>query len=782
MFPPLPRNTLRRGAPVSRSILIALCILALPLPGAAQDKGTDQNPAALQTARQHTARTLDSVQVTGKRPDTYAPERAPTVAGPMRLTLRETAQSVSVITHQRMQDQGLTTAIDALRWVPGLRLDRLDESENTTVYSRGWRLDNIQIDGLSIQGNRMTLPADLALYDSVEVLRGAAGLFSGSGTNGSPGGAINLTRKRAMREKRITTQLFAGSFDNYRATLDANIPLSTDGRVRARGIVSHIDRGFHYDRGYRKNTTLGGTLAFELGERTELGLGLDAERRKAMPSYYGLARNWDGSDPGWPRSKSTLLPWGGRRINEYGAHVKLEHTLSNQWRLDFHYTRKKSDSLSDYAAINNSVDRETGNLTYYVNSIWGQSANHDEAFDAHLNGQFELFGKQHEFVTGLNAQRNRYWSLSPLPRGYGYDWTYHRVPVDFVNFDPSLYPRRPNTVDDARKTYYEPDWQIGVYANFRLKLTDSLVLTTGARNTRYHEGGYTRYYTDPPVHKAGSHERSGVVTPFAALSYDLSQRHTLHASYTDIFRIQNAYDINGNLVDPLLGENYELGWKSEWNGGLFNTMLTAYKLDRVNGIWIVMYSPCLPLLEKRGIEGHCYVADDKERTIGVDAEMTGQLTPSWDISLGASWLRKKNVRYTAHGGAPHSAQGQSWSDHRPARTWSAWSVHRLPGAASRWRIGLGLQGQSKIWSNYSQQTYRHPQTDEITAIRPGGRIEQRRYTIFNGMLAFEISERWNAQLNVDNLFNGRYLTTLSSWWITETEPRRFALTITGRLD
>jgi len=54
--------------------------------------------------------------------------------------------------------------------------------------------------------------------------------------------------------------------------------------------------------------------------------------------------------------------------------------------------------------------------------------------------------------------------------------------------------------------------------------------------------------------------------------------------------------------------------------------------------------------------------------------------------------------------------------------------------------------------------------------------------IFNGMLAFEISERWNAQLNMDNVFDGRYLTTLSRWWMTHTEPRRFALTITGRLD
>jgi len=748
-----------------------------PLPDASapcqRGKNGDQCPPQRASVRE-----LDRLLVRERR----LRDDTPSVAGPMHLSLRQTPQSVSVIGSKRMREQGMTTTIDALRWVPGLNLDRMDESESTTVYSRGWQIDNIQIDGVSVQGSTPKLPADLALYERVEVLRGPAGLFSGTGTSGSAGGAINLARKRAEREKHVFGQLSAASWDNYRASLDVNLPLTQGGRVRNRTILSHIDRKFFYDEGYRINTTVGTTFTVDLGERTLFNAGLDWEHRRARPTYYGLPRNFDGSDPHWPRRKTTVLPWGGQVMNEYGTYLSLEHDFRNDWHLKLNYIRKKSDNAYDYGAIESNIDRESGELVYYIESFWNQRAGLDQAFDLHLNGAFELFGRRHEFVTGFNLQHNRYWTLSPVNRGYGYTWSYNRVPVDFVNFDPSLYPHRENIVDYDRKSYYQPDRQLGVYANVRLRLLDPLVLTAGVRNTRYREGGYNRYYTDPPVYNVGAYRENGTVTPFFALSYDLGPSHTVHASYADIFKVQDRYDLNGDRVKPLVGENYELGWKSEWNDGRVNSMLSAYKLQRLHATWLAIPSPCPALFNKRGIVAGCSVADDKERTIGIDAELSGQLTPHWELSAGAHWMRKKNVRYTLNYAVPNTVQGQSWGDNRPARKLSVWSLHRLPGSAENWQLGVGMQWQSKTWTAYNESIYRHPDSDEITAIRPAGRVDEGAYALFNAMASWQINRRWNAQLNVDNLFNGRYLTTLNRWWINHTEPRRFALTLSARLD
>jgi len=50
------------------------------------------------------------------------------------------------------------------------------------------------------------------------------------------------------------------------------------------------------------------------------------------------------------------------------------------------------------------------------------------------------------------------------------------------------------------------------------------------------------------------------------------------------------------------------------------------------------------------------------------------------------------------------------------------------------------------------------------------------------MASWDINRRWNAQLNIDNLFNKRYLTLLHRARMVHTEPRRFALNVTGRFE
>jgi len=712
----------------------------------------------------------------------YLPPSAVSVIGPLPLSLREIPQSVSVISEKRMQDQGLTTTIDALKWVPGLTLGSQDESEGNTVWARGYVMDNIMVDGLMIQGGNLQngntkLPADLALYESVEVLRGPAGLFAGSGSSGSPAGAINFSRKKATSKPQLTMQFAAGSWDNYRSTLDVSGALSGQGNLRGRAILSHIDRKFHFDYARRRNTTLGGLLELDVTPMTTVSVALDWEHRNALPSYYGMPRDWDGNDPGWSRSKSTLLPWGKVEMDEYTASIKLEHAFHDDLRLKMAYLHKQSSHVRDYAAIGNTVSG--GQLVYYIQSSAGRDKYQDNALDVNLTGKFGLFKQQHEFVLGFNTLSNRRDRLDPAPGGYGYNWSYNRQLVDFANFDPSLYPWRRPVYDYTRVTHYGPTRQFGAYANFRFHLNDAWVLTTGTRNSRYSDGGETEPWRNPPTHKAGAYKRKGVVTPFAALSVDLNSRHTAHISYAEIFQVQNRYDMNAELVDPLTGENYEIGLKSAWLGGRLQSMVTAYRLDRVNATRLIEPRPCQPLVDAWGLNAACYSADQDRRTWGIDIELTGQVTPDWQLAVGASWLKTKYTRWRNRFGAATSDQGQSWNQDQPTRKFTLWTLHRLPGAASAWRVGLGVQAQSRTWATWDQIDYN---VGGITVVRPAGRADQKAYALFNAMVSWDINRRWKAQLNVDNLLNSRYLTLLHRSWMVHTEPRRFALNLTGTFD
>jgi len=518
------RNTAHAASPVQSSsaapvgaALLCLCVL----------------PAAQAQDTAHTLRPV-TVEASQEAP-AYLPATPPTVSGPMPLTLRETPQSVSVITQESMQDKGLVSAQDVLQHTTGVTFG-FPHSTSWGVDVRGYSLDTVLIDGLSV-GNTRHMSSDLALYEQVEVMRGPAGLYAGSGASGSPGGAVSLVRKKPTRERRASVQTSAASWDNYRATVDASGALNASGTLRGRGIVSALDRKYFHDFAYDKNLIVGGSVELDISPATLLTLGLDYNTRDYRPAQHMRFNAWDGSDPGGVRSRSLAMPWGKAKNHEYGVFIQLEHQFANQWGFRAHYTRKHADSFNDIASIFWNINSVTGALEHFVDGAFGKSSYRDEALGINLNGTFELLGRNHDFVTGFNVQSNQRRALN-MPshlRGYGSSGDYSQYAVvDFENIDYAQYPYLPSAPDWSRQDYYEPSRQVGYYANVRFHVSDALKIMTGARISSYRDGGVSRYYTTTPQYKSGAYQESNTLTPFAAISYDIGKQHTAHASYSEM--------------------------------------------------------------------------------------------------------------------------------------------------------------------------------------------------------------------------------------------------------
>src|SRR5690606_38615527 len=152
------------------------------------------------------------------------------------LTLRETPQSVSVITRQRMEDQGLTQLSDVVNQTTGMVFQSggSSQSDSATFYARGFAVDNYQIDGVPQiynNYNRIFQTNDMAIFDRVEVVRGANGLMNSVGT---PGASINLVRKRPTDAFRAVTRFEGGNWGYRRAEGDISMPLLPSGKVRGR--------------------------------------------------------------------------------------------------------------------------------------------------------------------------------------------------------------------------------------------------------------------------------------------------------------------------------------------------------------------------------------------------------------------------------------------------------------------------------------------------------------------------------------------------------------------
>ena len=100
----------------------------------------------------------------------------------MTLSPRQVPQSTSVVTSKQIEDGGYTALEEALADVPGIMILNNDTGRSS-IYSRGYEFDYLSFDGLpapvsSIYGTQ----PDLSIVDHVEVLKGPAGLFIGTGT------------------------------------------------------------------------------------------------------------------------------------------------------------------------------------------------------------------------------------------------------------------------------------------------------------------------------------------------------------------------------------------------------------------------------------------------------------------------------------------------------------------------------------------------------------------------------------------------------------------------
>ena len=95
----------------------------------------------------------------------------------LQLSARETPQSVSVITRQRMDDQNIQSLDDVARTATGISYTKIG-TDRSTYYARGFEINDLQFDGIpsNISENYsmdVMSTANMAIYDRVEVVRGA---------------------------------------------------------------------------------------------------------------------------------------------------------------------------------------------------------------------------------------------------------------------------------------------------------------------------------------------------------------------------------------------------------------------------------------------------------------------------------------------------------------------------------------------------------------------------------------------------------------------------------
>lgn len=637
-------------------------------------------------------------------------------------TLKEIPQSITVMTRKQMDDQNLVNLKDAVNQTTGI-VGLQGVGQGMILSSRGFQIDDWQYDGVPILRNNYSLgnwaTQDLIFFDRLEIMRGASGLLQGTG---SPGGAVNLVRKRGQNAPTVTLTGKAGSWDHYGLQLDAGGPLNQAGNIRGRIVVDEDQSNSFVDHAWSKTHSLYGALDVDLSEDTTLGFAVSQSNGESRGNIRGLPRYADGRMPDVSRSTYTGARWNRSEIDVTTLYADLEHRFNEDWAFKVGAVHMSEDNQ----AKNQRVQRGGGLLpdgsgVQYADFLTDFQST-KVGLDMNLTGKFEALSMEQEVMLGGN--------YSQLETDDRYARTFNNTSDSIFDIDND----RPDISYDSliaaggQGTLSKYDIrQKGVYGTWRVKPVDDLTLVLGSRVSWYDYSYKSKTENSAGItgNAPSTGTETGVVTPYAGIIYDLSREWAVYASYTDVFQPQTNRDANGSVLKPIVGTNYEVGLKGELMDGRVNTSLAIFRYDHENRAINDGGSGC-------GGSG-CSVASGKVRSQGIDAEISGEVIDNLQLFAGYTYNTTKYLEDPDN-------EGSIFSTWTPKHMLRVWGNYQFTGDWSRVSTGLGFTTQS------------HTMVYDYDREVPG-------YTVWNARVGYQLTPEIALAVNANNLFDKTYITS-----------------------
>lgn len=694
-----------------RPLLLALALAYAGMAGAAEADRVDEV--------QQADPVMPVVTVTGAAADAYA-VKASKSASRLDLTLRETPQSVSVVTRALMDDFQLTTINDVLATTTGVTVEKV-ETSRTYFTARGFDIVNFQFDGIGLPQVFGNLQGDLdtALYERIDIVRGANGLMT---STGNPSATVNFIRKRPGAQTAASASVTLGSWNTRRVEGDVTGKLNESGTVTGRAVLVHQDGESYLDRYEPKRNIAYAVVDAKLGNDTVLTVGhtYEAGRSKgvmwgALPLFYT-----DGTATNYPNSTNTAADWSRWDTTNHSTFAELIHNLGGGWRVQAtaNYLTEKSDSTLQY--VYGTPDRDTGlGLLAYPSRY--ASDHRQSLVDVSVDGKFALGGRQHDLSFGYNWSKSRLTDQSLYGRGIGdslpgntaFDGSFPLPPFDAA-VDGSRYEDRRNTVFGAARFNLADDWKV----------------LAGLNHTRARSSGLAY-----GVSRAKSASKT---TPYVGVVYDINRTLSAYASHTGIFNPQSETDATGATLDPIEGKTTEAGLKSALFDGRLNLSGAVFKTKQDNTAETAGFAGGKTIY--RGINAESQ---------GVELEASGELARGWQATAGITSL------------SIHGDHGETAKPYIPRTTVRINTTYALP-ALPALKVGGSLRWQAK------------------SSVDQGGGITttQSSYAVLGLMARYQLDRNLSLALNLNNITDKKYLTSL--YWTQSyyAAPRNGSATLT----
>ncbi|MCT7616683.1 TonB-dependent siderophore receptor [Aliarcobacter butzleri] len=624
------------------------------------------------------------------------------------LSIRETPQSVSVISQQMLEDRKTDEFYTLIKKVTGVSVTEAFDGR-ATYYSRGFDLDYYLLDGLPVTQNWYTINNyNIDAYDRVEIVKGANGLMVGAG---NPAVSINMVRKHTNSKVfKGDIEASAGSWDMYKLKTDIQTPLNEDGSIRARLVASYKDKNSFIDRKSQENSLVYGIVDADITDNTTISIGASYEENNkdgvmgggaSLPTFYS-----DGTRTNFDRSKSYMFDWSKWNTSITSYFTDVKHYFNNDILLNASYLHNEIHTKDRMDTnIQGSLNKDGSGLT----AGWGKNPEKikKDSIDIYASIPFELAKKEHEIIIGVQYNKENDKKYKPEFEGK-YNIT------NYLTQNGSEFTYEPNTGKNILRQDTDIE-QKSAYVTGKFELIDDLKLILGSRLTTWEYDSYSYDWSEKT-----KYNHKNIFTPFVGLVYDLDENHSAYVSYTDIFLPQgNRKDKGGTILDPKEGNNYEVGIKGEYFDKKLNAGLTLFRLEQDN---VAESIPGEFVDGSNGTE-QAYRSMKGVTSKGIELEIGGEITDNWDISAGFTHFEAKD------------ANKNKVNTTTPRNNINIFTKYTI----NDFSIGAGLNWKSKGYSKSGTKE-----------------INQDAYAVVDLMASYKFNKNLSTQLNINNLFDKTY--------------------------
>ncbi|OWQ88468.1 hypothetical protein CDN99_16565 [Roseateles aquatilis] len=731
--------------------------LTLPLTAHAADAPAPAD-AAQATASASGAPYLPQVKVEGTAQSDYKADRS--ASSKLTQPLLETPKTIQVIKKEVLREQGAVSLMDALQNTPGITM-QLGENGNTSAgdafQMRGFSAaTSTFVDGIRDLG---AVTRDVFNVEQIEVVKGPAGADTGRGASA---GYINLISKLPQLDSFTEGAFVVGDASRKRISVDTNQKVMDGTAVRLNAVWQ--DNGVP-GRDFVKRKTYGiaPSVAFGLGSSTRFFLFSQHVRQNNVPDGGIPAIGWPGytvAPTVAPAVATAML--AAPKVNSdnfYGSASDREKVKADMVTAKLEMDLGGGTTVRNVARYGRThMDRTlTGIITIFAAPVAGDAqttgivtadpgtwkisrsrqrvdqTNDILANQTTLNTSFQTGGVKHDLATGIELMYE-----SQQTKGFattGQTITYANL------YRPSTADSLPTPFATGADTDGSTSTQ-AIYAMDTLSLTDAFKLTLGLRTEHYTIRTTTGTLANNVVTNAKFSAGKWITSWNVGALYKLADNGTVYAAAGNSltppgsanFTLSGAGQTAGT-ADAQETKNYEIGTKWDLLNKRLNLTAALYRSENDGQVSV---DPVTNLATQGG----------KTRVQGIELAAVGQITNFWQITAGFQTMDPKqiNQRAASTATAPNQVvtDGVRWTPKWSAVLWNSYQW-------GDFTIGGGVRHTAE-------------QKRVVTVAQPNstGLPQLPAFTVVDLMGAYRVNKNVNLQLNVTNLFDKDYMSSLNN--------------------